>query len=59
MIEPQISFHPDHYFQRSKPLSYASGNAIDMTDNTLIRDDHMPPQNTATPQAPTPSSMDE
>ena len=34
MIEPQISFHPNHYFQKAES---------DGSDRMTIRDDHLPP----------------
>ena len=39
MIEPQISFHPNHYFQRAESLTMTQSDSTDGTDG----DDHLPP----------------
>ena len=46
MIEPQISFHPNHYFQRAESLTMAQSDSTDGmagSDRMTIRDDHLPP----------------
>mgnify|MGYP000284892867 CR=1 FL=1 len=46
MIEPQISFHPDHYFQKAESLTMLQPDITDGTDGSdrmTVRDDHLPP----------------
>ena len=46
MIEPQISFHPDHYFQKAESLTMPQPditNSTDGSDRMTVRDDHLPP----------------
>ena len=46
MIEPQISFHPDHYFQRAESLAMTQSDSTNSTagsDRMTVRDDHLPP----------------
>ena len=46
MIEPQISFHPNHYFQRAESLTMTQSDSTDGTDGSdrmTVRDDHLPP----------------
>ena len=45
MIEPQISFHPDHYFPKAESLTIAQPditNSTDGSDRMTVRDDHLP-----------------
>ena len=41
MIEPQISFHPNHYFQKAESLTIPQPDIG--SDRMTIRDDHLPP----------------
>ena len=53
MIEPQISFHPDHYFQRAESLAMTqsdSTNSTDGSDRMTVRDDHFPPKSSSPSQ---------
>ena len=34
MIEPQISFHPDHYFQKAESLTMPQTDITDSTDGS-------------------------
>lgn len=43
MIEPQISFHPDHYFQKAESLTMLQPDITDGSDRMTVRDDHLPP----------------
>ena len=46
MIEPQISFHPDHYFQKAESLTMTQSVSTDSTDGSdrmTVRDDHLLP----------------
>ena len=46
MIEQQISFHPNHYFQKAESLTMPQPDIPNSTagsDRMTIRDDHLPP----------------